>query len=98
MLRSRLALALPILGSVLLWSAYAAAQVPAPPPPQSAPVPSSPPAAAQPAASAPGQSQPAADPVGSVASLQGNASVTHNSAASALQLRESIYKGDVLQT
>jgi hypothetical protein len=101
MLRSRLALALPILGSVLLWSAHAAAQVSVPPTAQSAPIPSSPPAAAQPvapAATAPGQPQADADPVGSIASLQGSASVTHNNAASALQLRESIYKGDVLQT
>jgi hypothetical protein len=99
--RSRLAFALPILGSVLLWSAQAAAQVPVPPTPPSAPIPPSPPAAAQPitpAATAPSQPQSNADPVGSVATLQGSASVTHNNAASALQLRESIYKGDALQT
>ncbi len=101
MLRSRLALALPILGGVLLWSAYAAAQIPVPPTPPSAPIPPSPPGAAQPvapAAKAPSQPQADADPVGSIASLQGSASVTHNDAASALQLRKSIYKGDVLQT
>jgi hypothetical protein len=106
MRRSRLAFALPILGSVLLWSAQTAAQVPVPPTPPSGPIPPSPPAAAQPvapAAAAPSQPQPSqpqsnADPVGSVATLQGSASVTHNNAASALQLRESIYKGDALQT
>jgi len=101
MLQSRLALALPILGSVLVWSACAAAQAPTPPAPPSAPIPPSPPVAAQPvapAAAAPSQPQADGDPVGSVASLQGSASVTHNNAPNALQLRESVYKGDVLQT
>jgi hypothetical protein len=94
-------LALPILGSLALWSACAAAQIPVPPTPPSAPIPPSPQAAAQPvapAATAPSPPQADADPVGSIASLQGGASVTHNNSASALQLREAIYKGDVLQT
>ena len=43
-------------------------------------------------------SQQPADPVGSVATLQGTASVTRNNATSALALRDPIYKSDVLQT
>ena len=57
--------------------------------------PLSPPAAGQPAAPT---SQQAPDPVGSVATLQGTASVTRNNATSALALRDSVYKNDVLQT
>jgi hypothetical protein len=100
MSRSTIVSALLILGSVMVWSAPTLAQAPIPPTPPSAPIPPSPPAAVQPAApgAAPGQQQAAADPVGSVATLQGSASVTHNHAATALQLSESIYKGDVLQT
>src|ERR1700722_17369780 len=101
MRRPRFAFALPILGSVLLWSVHVAAQVPVPPTPPSAPIPPSPPAAVQtvaPAATAPTSPQAAVDPVGRAASLQGSASVTHNNAASALQLRKSIYKGHGLQT
>ena len=43
-------------------------------------------------------SQQTPDPVGSVATLQGTASVTRNNATSALALRDPIYKSDVLQT
>lgn len=51
-----------------------------------------------------GQSSAAATPqatdtaIGSVAALQGGASVTHNNAVSALKLSDAIFKGDVLQT
>src|ERR1700733_2852743 len=101
-----------ILAGVMLWGAPALAQTPnqapaATPQPASpaAPQPSTPqpqPSTAPPAA--PGvpttaQQQPqAADPVGSVATLQGSAFVTHNNAAGPLKLSQSIYKGDVLQT
>jgi hypothetical protein len=57
--------------------------------------PPAPPAASQPAAPT---AQQAPDPVGSVATLQGTASVTRNNATSAVQLRDTIYKNDVLQT
>ena len=62
------------------------------PPPTTPP---SPPAASQPA---PPTSPQPADPVGSVATLQGSASVTRNNATSALALRDPVYKNDVLQT
>jgi len=82
------------LGGMLFWSSavpagpdaagqFRLAQAPAPP------------AAAQPTA------QPApksANPVGSVATLQGGASVTRSSATSALKVKDAIFKGDVLQT
>ena len=86
MLHSRLTLMLLVLGSVTVWSAQAFAQAPTAP----APV-------AQPASANPAQQQ-SADPVGSVATLQGGAFVTHNNAASAIHLSDSIYKGDVLRT
>jgi hypothetical protein len=85
MLRSRLALTLLMLGSMTIWSAHVFAQTPAPP------------AAAQPANNNPAQQQ-NADPVGSVATLQGSAFVTHNNAATAIHTSDSIYKGDVLRT
>lgn len=91
-----------------MWGAPALAQTPSAAPAKTAQpaVPSSPQAppstAAQPAApnapAAASQLQQDADPVGSVATLQGSASVTHNNAASALKLSQSIYKGDVVQT
>jgi hypothetical protein len=75
-----------VLGSVTVWSAQAFAQTPTAPAP-----------AAQPASANPTPQQ-SADPVGSVATLQGGAFVTHNNAASAIHLSDSIYKGDVLRT
>src|SRR5271170_7919842 len=83
-----------ILASALTSATVASAQAPAAPPAvgqNAAPV--------YPAQAAP---QPAPqttdDPVGSVATLQGDASVTHNSADAKLNIRDTIYKGDVLQT
>jgi hypothetical protein len=110
MIRCNIALTTLILGSVLIWSCDVRAQIPArgqerlaqapaapaPPVPPTAPTPPSPPAAAQ--AGAPAQSQAAVNPIGSVATLQGSASSTHNNAARALTLRDAIFKGDVLQT
>lgn len=55
-------------------------------------------ARAQTAAGSARQTADAADAVGSVASLQGSASVTRRKAASALQVRDDIFAGDVLQT
>jgi hypothetical protein len=84
----KFALAFVILGSVATWNATARAQTgtPAPQPAAAAP-------AAAPAA------PPAADnPVGSVATLQGSASVTHSNATHPLALSDPIYKGDTLQT
>ena len=74
-----------ILGSAMMWNANARAQTAAPSP-QPAP------AAAQ---AAP---QTADNPVGSVATLQGSASVTHSNATHPLALSDPIYKGDTLQT
>jgi hypothetical protein len=100
----KIALTMLILGSVMVLGADARAQadVPgparlaqAPTPPALPATPPSPPAASQPAA--PTSQQPA-DPVGSVATLQGAASVTRNNATSALALRDPVYKNDVLQT
>ena len=100
----KIALTMLILGSVMALGTDARAQAdapaparlaqaPAPPAPPATPP--SPPAASQPAA----QSSPQApDPVGSVATLQGSASVTRNNATSALALRDPVYKNDVLQT
>jgi hypothetical protein len=73
------------LGSVTLCNAQVFAQTPTPPP------------AAQPASTNPAQQQ-SADPVGSVATLQGSAFVTHNNAATPIHMSDSIYKGDVLRT
>jgi hypothetical protein len=85
-LRFKLAFPLLVLGSVAVWNAQVFAQAPTTPPPST-----------QPASSNPAQQQ-NTDPVGSVATLQGSAFVTHNNAATAIHLSDSIYKGDVLRT
>jgi hypothetical protein len=74
-----------ILSGVLAWNADARAQT-------AAPAPQPAPAAAQAAPQA------ADNPVGSVATLQGSASVTHSNASHPLALSDPIYKGDTLQT
>jgi hypothetical protein len=100
----KIALTMLILGSVMVSGTDARAQTgatgparlaqaPTSPTPPTAPP--SPPAASQPAAQT---SQQAPDPVGSVATLQGSASVTRNNATSALALRDPVYKSDLLQT
>jgi FecR protein len=100
----KIALTMLILGSVIALGTHARAQVDPPSPARLAQAPASPtppatppaaPAASQPAAQS---SQQPADPVGSVATLQGTASVTRNNATSALALRDPVYKNDVLQT
>jgi FecR protein len=100
----KIALPMLILGSVMVLGTGARAQTvgpgparlaQAPTPPAPPATPPSPPAASQPAAQS---SQQPADPVGSVATLQGAASVTRNNATSALALRDPVYKNDVLQT
>jgi hypothetical protein len=100
----KIALTMLILGSVMTCGADARAQADAPGPARlaQAPTPTTPPttpppppAASQPAAPT---AQQAPDPVGSVATLQGTASVTRNNATSALALRDPVYKNDVLQT
>jgi len=103
-----------ILGGVAAWSQDARAQAgaplrltqaPTPPAPPAAPTPPAPPVAspAAPATQAQAPATPAAaqtddTSIGSVASLQGGASVTRNSATSALALQNPIFKGDALQT
>jgi len=98
-----------VLASMAIWSAPAVAQMPS-----QAPAPTAQPSAPSVSQTQPSTTQPAApnaaaatqqpqqppdtDPVGSVATLQGNASVNHNNASSALKLSQSIYKGDVVQT
>jgi hypothetical protein len=100
----KIALTMLILGSVMVLGTDARAQADAPGPARLAQAPASPtppatppapPAASQPAAPT---SQQSPDPVGSVATLQGTASVTRNNATSALALRDPVYKNDVLQT
>ncbi len=100
----KIALTMLILGSVMVLGTDARAQADVPGPARLAQAPTPltppttppvPPAASQPAAPT---SQQTPDPVGSVATLQGTASVTRNNATSALQLRDPIYKNDVLQT
>jgi hypothetical protein len=100
----KIALTMLILGSVLVLGSDARAQAgssgpsrlaQAPTSPAPPATPPSPPAASQPAAPA---AQQTPDPVGSVATLQGGASVTRNNATSALALRDPVYKTDVLQT
>src|SRR5580692_5978065 len=100
----KIALTMLILGSVMVLCSDARAQADAPGPARLAQAPTppappatspSPPAAAQPAAPTSPQTP---DPVGSVATLQGTASVTRNNATSALALRDPVYKNDVLQT
>jgi FecR protein len=104
MARPKIALTMLILGSVMVWGTDARAQVDPPSPGRLAQAPASPPPPATPPAP-PAASQPTAqssqqtpDPVGSVATLQGTASVTRNNATSALALRDPVYKNDVLQT
>jgi FecR protein len=88
------------LGGMVLWAGGAPAgpdtagrlqiaQTPVPP----AEVPQ--PAAVQPAAQPASKSD---NPVGSVATLQGGASVTRSAATNALKVKDAIFKGDVLQT
>jgi hypothetical protein len=100
----KIVLTMLILGSVMVLGTDARAQADppgparlaqAPTPPAPSATPPSPPAAGQPAAQS---SQQPADPVGSIATLQGTASVTRNNATSALALRDPVYKNDVLQT
>jgi hypothetical protein len=97
----KIALTMLILSSVMVLGTEARAQTDAPGAARLAQVPvppatpPAPPAASQPAAPT---AQQAPDPVGSVATLQGTASVTRNNATSAVQLRDTIYKNDVLQT
>jgi hypothetical protein len=100
----KIALTMLILGSVMVLGTDARAQADAPgparlaqaqTPPAPSATPPSPPAASQPAAPTSPQTP---DPVGSVATLQGTASVTRNNATSALALRDPVYKSDVLQT
>jgi hypothetical protein len=98
----KIALTMLILGSIMVLGTDARAQADAPgltrlaqaptPPPTT---PASPPAMSQPDAQASPQTS---DPVGSVATLQGGASVTRNNATSALALSDPVYKNDVLQT
>jgi hypothetical protein len=83
--RPNLALAMLILAAAMAWTMDARAQT-------SAPAPQPAPAAAQ------TSPQAADNPVGSVATLQGSASVTHSNATHPLALSDSIYKGDTLQT
>src|SRR6202166_1099386 len=98
----KIALTMLILGSVMTCGADARAQADAPGPARlaQAPAPTTPPTTPPPAASHPAAptAQQAPDPVGSVATLQGAASVTRNNATSALALRDPVYKNDVLQT
>jgi hypothetical protein len=100
----KIALTMLILGSVMVLGTDVRAQADGPGPARlaQAPTPPAPPAASPspPAASQPAAptSQQPADPVGSVATLQGTASVTRNNATSALALRDPVYKSDVLQT
>jgi hypothetical protein len=100
----KIALTMLILGSVMVLGTDARAQAGGPGPARLAQAPASstppatppaPPATGQPAAQS---SQQPADPVGSIATLQGTASVTRNNATSALALRDPVYKNDVLQT
>ena len=100
----KIALTILILGSVMVLGtdvraqadgpgSARLAQAPKPPvPPAASP---SPPAASQPAAQSSRQPD---DPVGSVATLQGTASVTRDNATSTLAPRDPVYKNDVLQT
>jgi hypothetical protein len=85
-LRFKLAFPLLVLGSVTVGNAQVFAQTPTTPPPST-----------QPTSGNPAQQQ-STDPVGTVATLQGSAFVTHNNAATAIHLSDSIYKGDVLRT
>jgi len=99
----KIALTMLILGSVMVLGADARAQADTPGPSRLAQAPTlrappttpPPPAAGQPAAPTSPQ---APDPVGSIATLQGTASVTRNNATSTLAVSDPVYKNDVLQT
>jgi hypothetical protein len=100
----KIALTMLILGSIVALGTDARAQADAPGPVRLAQAPASPTPPATPPPP-PATSQPTApsaqqtpDPVGSVATLQGTASVTRNNATSALALRDPVYKNDLLQT
>jgi hypothetical protein len=99
----RKAFAVLVLGGMVLWSGGAPAgpdtagplrMAQAPVPPAEVPQPVPPAAVPQPARPAPSS----ANPIGAVAILQGGASVTRSSATSALKVKDTIFKGDVLQT
>src|SRR5580704_13333640 len=88
------------LGGMVLWGGGAPAgpdvagrlrMAQAPVPPAEVPQPAAVPLPAQPASKSD-------NPIGSVAALQGEASVTRSSASSALKVKDAIFKGDVLQT
>src|SRR5580700_9563384 len=99
----KIALTMLILGSVMVWGTDARAQADAPGPTRLAQAPTlpappttpPPPAAGQPAAPTSPQ---APDPVGSIATLQGTASVTRDNATRPLAVSDPVYKNDVLQT
>ncbi|MFH0299145.1 FecR domain-containing protein [Bradyrhizobium sp. 31Argb] len=65
---------------------------------QPVPAPALAPATQAPAAPAPDAQQPAAEPIGNVADLTGSASVTRSNATTALQIRDDIFAGDVVET
>lgn len=88
-----------ILGNLMAWTSAAFAQTSpsvTPPAPPSTSTQAAPLTATQPAA--PTTPQVDDNPVGSVATLQGIATVTRNNAASALKVSDTIFKGDMLQT
>src|SRR5580704_89802 len=99
----RKAFAVLALGGMVFWSGGASAgsdtvrplrMVQAPVPPAEVPQPAPPVAAPQPAQPAPSS----ANPIGAVATLQGGATVARGSATNALKVKDTIFKGDVLQT
>jgi hypothetical protein len=65
---------------------------------QPAPAPVPAPAVTAPSAPAADAQQPAAEPIGNVADLTGGASVTRHNATTALQIRDDIFAGDVVET
>jgi FecR protein len=94
--RPKIALMMLIFGSVTAWAASAVAGSATAPQERLAQAPAPPPTAPQPTPAAAPQSTD--NSIGSVATLQGAASVTRNNATNALKLRDAILKGDVLQT
>ncbi|MGY3617547.1 FecR domain-containing protein [Bradyrhizobium sp. USDA 10063] len=56
------------------------------------------PATQAPASPAANAQRPAAEPIGNVADLTGSASVTRNNATTALQIRDDIFAGDIVET
>ncbi len=99
----RKAFTLLALGGMVLWGGGAPAgsdgagrlrMAQAPVPPAEVPLPAQP-AAVQPKVPPASKSD---NPVGSVATLQGGASVTRSSATNALKVKDAIFNGDVLQT